>query len=179
MGAPLGQGTSRSSEVDPCPPPDLPRPGSQRVPGVEAVLHIGRCILVRTGWIGADEAGRHCVSVRRWHGGREPCTRRAASHLTAPGGRHTRHRWRVQADLAEMARDGRLRAGTWLPWQQGGRGDAPPARELSPHRVSHGLTHTVSSSRPPGRALRAASSPSAAHGGPLLLPWKVEAHQRG
>src|SRR5215468_5686270 len=38
--APLGEGTSRPSQVDPRPPLDLPLPASQRVPGVEAVLHV-------------------------------------------------------------------------------------------------------------------------------------------
>jgi len=112
----LGQGTSRPSQVDPRPPPDLPRPGSQRVPGIEAVLHVSRCILVRPGWIGADEAGRHHVAVRRWHVRRAPCTRRADAHLPTPGRRHERHRRRIEADLAEMAGDGWLSACTRRSW---------------------------------------------------------------
>src|SRR5262249_50295576 len=130
-------GTSRPSQVDPHPRPDPHCPWSQRVPAVEAVLHVGCRVLVRPGGLGADATARHHGPGRRRYGGWEPCTRRADPHLATPRRRHKRHRWRVQADLAEMARDGRLRAWMWLPWQQGSR-DAPPARELSPPRVSPG-----------------------------------------
>ena len=142
----LGQGTSRPSQVDPRPPPDLPRPGSQRVPGIEAVLHVSRCILVRPGWIGADETARHHAPVHRRHGGRESCTRRADAHLATPGGRLQACCGRIEAALAEMAGHWALIAWTWRFWQQSSNA-APPARELSLHRVSHGLTHAVSSSR--------------------------------
>jgi hypothetical protein len=71
-------------------------------------------------------------------------------HLTTPGGRLQTCCWCIQADLAEMAGDGRLRAWARLPWQQGSRGAAPPAQELSLHRVSQWFTHAMSSFRIPG-----------------------------
>ena len=135
---PLGEGTSRPSQVDPHPRPDPQGPWSQRVPGVKAVLHIGRCVLVRPGGLDADATARHHGPGRRRHGGWEPCTRRAVPHLPTPGRWHERHRRRIEADLAEMAGDGCLRAWTRRSWQQGSRGDAPSARALSPHRVTHG-----------------------------------------
>src|SRR4029453_2099054 len=75
----------------------------------------------------------------------------AYSHLPIPGGRSEMDGWRIEADFAEMARDGRRMTWALRSLQQGIGCDAPSARELQTHRVYHRLTYPASSSRPPAR----------------------------
>src|SRR5215831_789948 len=83
------------------------------------------------------------------------CPRRGACltdpHLSTPGSKLPACRWRIEADLTEMAGDGCLTAWRLLSWQQGS--GPPPAQELSTYWGSHRLTHAVSSSRRLGHCL--------------------------
>src|SRR5262249_20116527 len=113
---------------------------------------VTRAASVMVSWaIGRPQYGREVGS-----GPLARCARRRAGvtdpHLATPGGGLQAGCWRIEADLAEMAGKGRLRAWALRSWQQGRRGDTPPARELSTHRVSYRLRHAVSSSTPPGRS---------------------------
>ena len=89
----------------------------------------------------------HMLLVR-YHGPGRPRTLPSPP----PGRRLEVDGWRIEAALAEMARDGCLSAWTLRSWEQRIGGDAPPARELQTHRVDARLMHALS-----GRALARAA----------------------
>ena len=100
--APLREGTSRPSQVDPHPRPDPQCPWSQRVPGVKAVLHVGRCVLVRPGGLDTDATGLHHGPGAAGPGGGSPAhavqtpispPQGAGTTATAGASRQTSQRW--------------------------------------------------------------------------------------
>ena len=98
-------------------------------------------------------------------------------HLAAtPGCRHASHRRRIEADCAEMAREGRLLAWALHPWQQGIGGDTPSTRELQMDRMPKRWQRARgarSLHAPPGTG-RAHSGACQPPGGPLRshgAPW--------
>jgi len=127
---------------------------------------VTRAASVMVSWaIGRPQYGREVGS-----GPLGRCSRCRAGvtdpHLATPGSGLQAGCWRIEADLTEMAGKGRLRAWALRSWQQGRRGDTPPTRELSTHRVSYRLRHAVSSSTPRDRSHRwGASGPAASRCG--------------